>query len=101
MGPRAMPSQVPSLPTSPSLEHQRLAWEFFDTFGKPFLCAFTDDDPVTKGSDKEFRERVPGAKNEPHTTLRGGGHFVQETRPKEISEVIIDFIARSQTTAQR
>jgi haloalkane dehalogenase len=100
MGPRAMPSQVPSLPTSPSLEPQRLAWEFFDAFEKPFLCAFTDDDPITKGSDKEFRERVPGAKNESHPTLRGGGHFVQETRPKEISEVIIDFVARSQTTAQ-
>ena len=29
MGPRAMPSEVPTLPTSPSLEAQRAAWEFF------------------------------------------------------------------------
>ena len=26
MGPRAMPSQVPTLPTSPSMEEQRKAW---------------------------------------------------------------------------
>ena len=29
MGPRAMPSQVPTLPTSPSLDAQRKAWAFF------------------------------------------------------------------------
>ena len=50
MGPRAMPSQVPTTSTSPSLEAQRLAWEFFDSFDKPFLCAFADNDPVTANS---------------------------------------------------
>ena len=95
MGPRAMPSQVPSLPTSPSLEQQRLAWEFFDNFEKPFVCAFADDDPVTKGGDAIFLQRVPGTKGQPHTTIKGAGHFLQETRPKEVSQVIIDVIARS------
>ena len=95
MGPRAMPSQVPSLPTSPSLEQQRLAWEFFDTFDKPFVCAFADDDPVTKGGDAIFLQRVPGTKGQPHTTIKGAGHFLQETRPKEVSQVIIDVVARS------
>ena len=95
MGPRAMPSQVPSLPTSPSLEQQRLAWEFFDKFEKPFVCAFADDDPVTKGGDAIFLQRVPGTKGQPHTTIKGAGHFLQETRPKEVSQVIIDVVARS------
>jgi haloalkane dehalogenase len=92
MGPRAMPSQVPTLPTDPSLEAQRIAWEFFSRFEKPFLCAFTDDDPVTKGGDLPFREIVPGAKEQPHQTLAGGGHFSQENRPHELSEAIVGLV---------
>ena len=92
MGPRAMPSQVPTLPTSPSLEAQRQAWAFFETFDKPFLCAFADDDPVTRGGEAQFRERVPGAKGLPHTTIKGGGHFVQENAPEQVAQVIIDLI---------
>ena len=72
-----------------------MAWEFFESFEKPFVCAFADDDPVTKGGDAIFLNRVPGAKGQPHTTIKGAGHFLQETRPKEVSQVIIDVIARS------
>ncbi len=92
MGPRAMPSQVPTLPTSASLEEQRKAWEFFKTFNKPFLCAFADNDPVTRGGEAEFREKVPGAEGLPHTTIKGGGHFVQENAPDQVAKVIIDLI---------
>ncbi len=92
MGPRAMPSQVPTLPTSPSLEAQRQAWAFFETFDKPFLCAFADNDPVTRGSEAEFREKVPGTRGLPHTTIKGGGHFVQENAPEQVAQVIIDLI---------
>ena len=92
MGPRAMPSQVPTLPTSPSLEQQRQAWEFFEAFEKPFLCAFADNDPVTGGMQAEFLKRVPGTKNLPHRTIRGGGHFVQERAPDQVSQAIIDLI---------
>mgnify|MGYP006291767235 CR=1 FL=1 len=92
MAARAMPSQVPTLPDDPSLEAQARAWAFFDAFDKPFLCAFTDDDPVTKGGDAIFRERVPGAQGQPHTTISGGGHFVQENRPAELVRIIADFV---------
>lgn len=92
MGPRAMPSQVPTLPTSPSLAQQGKAWEFFDQFEKPFLCAFADNDPVTAGAQTEFLERVPGSKGLPHTTIKNGGHFVQELAPDQVSRVIVDLI---------
>lgn len=92
MGPRAMPSQVPTLPTSPSLEAQGKAWEFFDNFEKPFLCAFSDNDPVTAGGQAEFQKRVPGTKGLPHTTIKGGGHFLQEMAPEQVSNVIVEFI---------
>ena len=92
MGPRAMPSQVPTLPTSPSLEEQRKAWEFFEAFDKPFLCAFADNDPVTRGGEAQFKEKVPGTKGLPHKTIKGGGHFVQENAPEQVAQVIIDLI---------
>lgn len=92
MGPRAMPSQVPTLPTSPSLEEQRKAWAFFETFDKPFLCAFADNDPVTAGADIPFKEKVPGTRGLPHTTIKGGGHFVQENAPDQVAKLIIDLI---------
>ncbi len=92
MGPRAMPSQVPTLPTSPSLEAQRQAWEFFEKFDKPFLCAFADNDPVTRGGEAQFRDKVPGTSGLPHTTIKGGGHFVQENAPEQVAQVIIDLI---------
>ena len=44
----------------------------------PFLTAFTDGDPVTAGQHVRFQEEVPGAAGQPHTTIRGAGHFVQE-----------------------
>ncbi len=92
MAPRAMPSQVPTLPTDPSLDAQAKAWDFFSNFEKPFLCAFADNDPVTKGMDAEFLERVPGAKGQPHTTIEGGGHFVQELAPERVSKILVDFV---------
>ena len=92
MGPRAMPSQVPTLPTDPSLEAQREAWVFFEQFDKPFLCAFSDNDPVTAGLDALFKERVPGAKGLSHTTIKRGGHFVQENCPDQVTKAIVDLI---------
>ncbi len=92
MGPRAMPSQVPTLPTSPSLEQQGKAWEFFENFEKPFLCAFSDNDPVTAGGQADFINRVPGARGLPHATIKGGGHFVQEIAPRQVCDAIIDLI---------
>ncbi len=92
MGPRAMPSQVPTLRDDPSLLAQAKAWQFYQSFEKPFLCAFADDDPVTRGGDADFIQRVPGAQGQPHSTIVGGGHFVQEKKPAEVVKTIVDFM---------
>ena len=88
MGPRAMPSHVPTLPDS-SLEAQRLAREFFKTSDKPFLSVFAGDDPVTNGIESDVLEMAPNAKSAPNI---GGGHFYQWSRPKELSELLVNFI---------
>jgi haloalkane dehalogenase len=88
MGPRAMPSQVPTIPDQ-SLDAQREAREFFKTSDKPFLSVFAGDDPVTNGIEKDVLEMAPNAISAPQI---GGGHFFQWTRPKQLSKVLVDFI---------
>ncbi len=93
MGPRAMPRQVPTLPTDPSLEAQKKAWEFFLQFNKPFLCLFTGDDPVTRGAEKSFIGRVPGTTGLSHQIFPKGGHFLQESRHRELSAAISELVS--------
>ena len=91
MGPRAMPSHVPTVPDE-SLDAQRLAWEFFSHWEKPFLCTFSDDDPVTQDIEQQFYDRVPGTKGMPHRKIKGGGHFVQENSPDQVVDAIVDLV---------
>ena len=95
MGPRAMPSQVPTMSDDPSVPANRRAWQVLEKWDKPFLCAFSDNDPVTGGGDEIFRERVPGAKGQPHTTIHGGGHFLQEGRGAELAKIVAEFVKSS------
>lgn len=78
---RLFPGFVPVEADNPAVPDQLAAWKVLEKFDKPFLCAFSDGDPITRGGDAQFRTRVPGAMGQPHTTLRGG-HFVQEDDPK-------------------
>ncbi|MBK9180996.1 MAG: haloalkane dehalogenase [Acidimicrobiales bacterium] len=91
-GARIFPSLVPTSPADPAAADNRAAWEVLGRFDRPFLCAFSDQDPVTGGGDRPFGERVPGAQGQPHTTIAGGGHFLQEDRGPELARVIVDFM---------
>jgi haloalkane dehalogenase len=92
MGPRAMPSQVPTLPDDPSIAANRRAWESLCKWEEPLLCAFSDNDPVTAGGDQRFRTDVPGAAGQPHVTIEGGGHFLQEGRGEELARIVVEFV---------
>jgi haloalkane dehalogenase len=95
MGPRAMPSQVPTLPDDPSVPANLRAWEMLSKWEKPFLCAFSDNDPVTGGAEAVLRARIPGAQQQPETRIRGGGHFLQEGRGPELARIVVDFMRRT------
>ncbi|MGQ9625015.1 MAG: hypothetical protein ACUVUF_06310 [Candidatus Bathycorpusculaceae bacterium] len=56
------------------------------------MTAFSDGDPITRGTDKLFQQIVPGAKGQPHTVIKGAGHFVQEDKGLECAKITIDFI---------
>jgi haloalkane dehalogenase len=92
MGVRAMPRQVPTLPSAPSTTAQGEAWAFFERFQKPVLCAFADNDPITRGSEGDFLHRIPGAQGRPHRKIPGGGHFVQEGAPLGVAKAILDSL---------
>lgn len=86
---RVYPSLVPVSNYSPEASaDNRRAWHVFERWAKPFICCFSDGDPITKGLEREFLDRVPGAEGQPHTPLRGG-HFVQEDSGPAFARVVI------------
>ena len=87
-GARAFPYLVPSQ----LRENARVRREVYDRWEKPFLTAFGDSDPVTAGGDVVWQEEVPGAKGQPHVTVEGAHHFIQEDRPERLVELMTAFI---------
>ena len=92
-GARQFPMLVPSRPDDPAHDANVAAWAGLAAFDRPFLCAFSDSDPITKGADRSLKERIAGAQGQPHTTIVGGGHFLQEDRGEELARVVVDFVA--------
>jgi haloalkane dehalogenase len=91
-GARIFPTLVPAAPDDPAAGDNQAAWEVLERFDRPFLCCFSDRDPVTAGGDKPFRERIPGAQGRAHTTIQGAAHFLQEDQPAQLSALITTFI---------
>ncbi|WCL49272.1 haloalkane dehalogenase [Leptospira sp. GIMC2001] len=89
---RVFPTLVPSNPEDPASIANIKAWNILRKWTKPFLTAFSDQDPVTKGGDLIFRRRIPGTKGQPHTTIKNAGHFLQEDCGEEWANLIIDWI---------
>ncbi|MFW9943193.1 MAG: haloalkane dehalogenase [Candidatus Thorarchaeota archaeon] len=91
-GARILPSLVPITIDDPEHEANKKAFEEFGKWKKPFLTAFSDSDPVTRGGDRFWQQYVPGAKEQNHTTIKDAGHFVQEDKGPELAELMIKFI---------
>jgi haloalkane dehalogenase len=91
-GARQFPMLVPTSRDDPAASPNRAAWEALGQWTRPFLCAFSDQDPITGGADRALREHIPGCEGQPHTTIEGGGHFLQEDRGPELARVVVDFV---------
>lgn len=91
-GARQFPTLVPITADHASVAENRAAWAVLERFDKPVLTAFSDKDAVTAGGEKIFIERIPGARGQPHTIITGGGHFLQEDAPEQLSTLIDSFI---------
>lgn len=93
-GARIFPSLVPTAPDDPTASANRAAWEVFQRWEKPFLCCFSDRDPVSRGGDGAFLSRVPGTAGQPHETIENAHHFVQEDSPNDLARIILQAIAQ-------
>jgi haloalkane dehalogenase len=91
-GARIFPALVPTNPHDPATLANRRAWEVLSRWEKPVLTAFGDSDPVTGGAERAFQKLVPGAKGQPHTIIKGAGHFLQEDKGEELAQIVVDFI---------
>jgi haloalkane dehalogenase len=87
-GARQFPALVPITDAHASVAECRQAWEVLSRFDKPFLTAFSDRDPITRGGDRVFQARVPGAQGQPHVTIAKAGHFLQEDAPGQLADLI-------------
>ena len=90
-GVRQFPNLVPGTPRTPSAEPNKEAWKILREWKKPFLCAFSDKDPIFSGVENSFYKLIPGCKNMPHVTVKDAGHFLQEDQPEACVDAILSI----------
>lgn len=92
-GARQFPLLVPTSPDDPAAARNRAAWASLGEYDRPFLCAFSDSDPITGAAEPVLRSHVRGAQGQKHVTIAQGGHFLQEDQGPELARVVVDFVA--------
>ncbi|MBN9745866.1 haloalkane dehalogenase [Amycolatopsis sp. A1MSW2902] len=93
-GPRAMPGLVPTRPDDPASDANRAAWATLTDLDVPFLCAFSDGDPITGAMGPILQRSMRGAAGLDHPTVAGAGHFLQEDAGETLAEHVARFVRR-------
>ena len=93
-GARVFPRLVPS-----DMANNQAAWQQLLRFDKPFLCAFSDKDPVMSAMAELFPALVPGCSGQSHTTIRRASHFLQDDQPMALCENLLAFIRSNPLSA--
>ncbi|WP_018216145.1 haloalkane dehalogenase [Salinispora vitiensis] len=96
-GARTMPTLVPTAPDDPASTANRAAWTELSRWERPFLVAFSDQDPITGGMAPVLRRTVPGAAGPDHPVIKGAGHFLQEDAGEQLGQVIAEFVRSAAT----
>ena len=93
-GARVFPSLVPTSPDDPESAANRQAWTLLEQWTKPFVCCFSDRDPITAGAEAAFLDVVPGTAGQPHITTTNAHHFFQEDAAPQLAQLLIDVMSR-------
>jgi len=93
-GAKIFPSLVPTSEDDPAIPTNLEAWKGLTGFTKPFLCLFSDKDPITAGGEKILKKYIPGTNDMPHQTITDAGHFLQEDKGNEIANIMVDFMRK-------
>jgi haloalkane dehalogenase len=91
-GARQFPMLVPTSPDDPAAPANRAAWAALANYQRPFLCAFSDSDPITRGADAILAAHVPGARHHQPITIEDAGHFLQEDKGEDLARAVADFV---------
>ncbi len=94
-GARQFPSLVPVFHDEPEVKENEAAWDVLRQFDKPFMLAFSDNDPVTAGGDQKFLAEVPGCEGVAHRTIENAGHFLQQDAPEQCVQAIFDITGKA------
>ena len=92
-GLRQMIALIPLTRNDPGAAIGRTAMAALGRWEKPFLSAYSDGDPATRGWETVFQEHIPGARGQNHTTIAGAGHFVPEQKGDELARLVAEFVA--------
>lgn len=66
-------------------------------FKNPFITIWGNNkDPMWMGKDSILQKQILGAKNQIHYTLESN-HFIQEDKPEELAQILIDFFKKTNT----
>ena len=88
--------RFPTLVASQLRQNQKVIDEFYAKWDKPLLTAYGSEDKLMADMAKVWQEKVPGAKDQPHTKIQGAHHFIQDDMPDEITELLIQFIKNNE-----
>ncbi len=91
-GPRQLPLLMGLTPDSACARLNRRTMQTLAAFDGPFLTAFSDGDPATRGWAEVLQAHVPGAAGQAHVTIENGGHFLQEDCGPQLADVIAQFV---------
>jgi len=96
-GARQLPLLMGLTPGSECARINRRTLSALAAFRGPFLTAFSDGDPSTRGWESVLRHIAPGAAGMDHCTIACAGHFVQEDQGVALGGVISRFVATHPT----
>ena len=99
-GARQFPMLVPTAPDDPASDANRKAWETLRGVRQAVPHRVLRQGPRSRAAaTRAFQRDVPGCAGQPHTTIEGGGHFLQEDRGEELAQVVVDWLAGSSVAA--
>ena len=92
-GLRQMTALLPLTPNDEGAKILRGTMAALEDFERPFVTCYSDGDPATRGWEKVFQERIPGARGRRHSKIADAGHFLQEDAGEELGRFVAHVMA--------
>jgi haloalkane dehalogenase len=94
-GPRRLPMLIPATFLNPAAAPNQKVWEALRNWTKPTLTLVGEQIAEQSFDPKEFHDRIPGTRGQPHEIYPDTGFFLIEDNPEVLAEKTIEFIEQS------